>query len=46
MTQTPQQIADYLATCRRIQELYSYNYANTELEDLMLCPHWKTIACE
>ena len=43
MTQTPQQIADYLARCRRIQQLYSYDYANIELESLMLCPQWNAI---
>lgn len=40
---TSERAAQYLADCRRIQELYRYDYVNEELEALMLSPHWKTI---
>ncbi len=40
---TPQQVTEYKAACKRIQELYSYDYSNEELEALMLSPQWSII---
>ncbi|NJN13829.1 MAG: hypothetical protein HC815_40515 [Richelia sp. RM1_1_1] len=40
---TPQQITEYKAACKRIQELYSYDYINEELEALMRSPQWSAI---
>lgn len=40
---TPEQVANYVAACRRIQELYRYDYINEELEALMLTPQWDAI---
>ncbi|KOP23041.1 hypothetical protein AMR41_28285 [Hapalosiphon sp. MRB220] len=40
---TPQQVAEYKEACRRINELYNYDYINEELEALMLSPQWSAI---
>ncbi|WP_026736159.1 hypothetical protein [Fischerella sp. PCC 9605] len=40
---TLQQAAQYKENCRRINELYRYDYINEELEALMLSPQWKAI---
>ncbi|NJO65941.1 MAG: hypothetical protein HC836_50075 [Richelia sp. RM2_1_2] len=40
---TPQQLTEYKAACKRIQEIYSYDYFNEELEALMRSPQWSII---
>lgn len=40
---TSDKVSEYLAQCKRINEMYKYDYVNTELEQLFSSPYWDAI---